>query len=365
MTEYQHQINRRLTRQIKVGKISIGGDAPISVQSMTNTPTTDVQATVALINRLAVAGCDLVRISVPDSDSVAAFAQIRAHSPLPLIADIHFDYRLAVAVAKYADKLRINPGNIGGKQRIREVIHACQDHGIPIRVGVNGGSLPKDLYQKFGLTPEALVEAACRHIELFDELEFHNLVLSIKASDVPLMVEACRQLSTKVDFPLHIGVTEAGPGIHGATRSAVGVGLLLAEGIGDTIRISLTGDKLQEVVVAYEILDTLGLRRRGIRWISCPTCARTQVDVEKIVREVMDKTNHVQIPMTVAVMGCAVNGPGEAREADLGIACGAGSGLLFHRGEILRKIPESMIVDELVAEILHYNNDANIVKARQ
>jgi (E)-4-hydroxy-3-methylbut-2-enyl-diphosphate synthase len=288
-------------------------------------------------------------------DSVTAFREIHEQCSVPLVADIHFDYRLAIAVARYADKLRINPGNIGGKDRVRDVIKVCQDHEIPIRVGVNGGSLPKDLYQQYGLCPEALVQAALRHIELFDELGFHDLVLSIKSSDVPLMVEACRQIAEQVDYPLHLGVTEAGPGIRGAARSAVGVGLLLADGIGDTIRISLTGDKHQEVTTAYEILDTLGLRHRGIRWISCPTCARADMDVEKIVVEAMEKTQDVLTPMTVAVMGCAVNGPGEAREADLGIAGGKGSGLLFRRGEIIRKIPESQIVDQLVAEILHYS----------
>lgn len=348
-------MERRKTRQVRVGDVLIGGSAPITVQSMTNTPTTDVVATVGQIERLARAGCDLMRVSVPDMDSVAAFKEIRARCSVPLIADIHFDYRLAVAVASYADKLRINPGNIGGKDRIREVIKACQDRGIPIRVGVNGGSLPKDLYQQYGLCPEALVQAALRHIELFDELGFHDLVLSIKSSDVLLMVEACKRMADQVDYPLHLGVTEAGPGIRGAARSAVGVGLLLADGIGDTIRISLTGDKLQEVATAYEILDTLGLRRRGIRWISCPTCARADVDVEKIVLEAMERTQDVLTPMTVAVMGCAVNGPGEAREADLGIAGGKGSGLLFRHGEIIRKIPESQMVDQLVAEILHYS----------
>ncbi len=356
MATYRNKIQRRSTRQVQVGDVLIGGSAPISVQSMTNTPTTNVSGTVAQIERLARAGCDLMRISVPDMDSVAAFQEIHTQSPVPLVADIHFDYRLAVTVAKHADKLRINPGNIGGKDRVREVIKACQDQGISIRVGVNGGSLPKDLYQQYGLCPEALVQAALRHIELFDALGFHDLVLSIKSSDVPLMVEACRQLAEQIDYPQHLGVTEAGPGIRGTARSAVGVGLLLADGIGDTIRISLTGDKLQEVTAAYEILDTLGLRRRGIRWISCPTCARTDIDVEKIVLEVMEKTGDVLTPMTVAVMGCAVNGPGEAREADLGIAGGKGSGLLFRRGEIVRKIPELQMVDQLVAEILHYSD---------
>lgn len=332
----------------------IGGQAPIAVQSMTNTPTTDVAATSRLVKQLARAGCDLVRIAVPDRESVVAFAEIRAESPVPLVADIHFDYRLAIAVAPHADKLRINPGNIGGKDRVREVILACKDSGIPVRVGVNSGSLPKDLQKQFGLSPETLVKAAMRHIELFDELGFHDLVLSIKATDVPLMVEACRQLADAIDYPQHLGVTEAGPGIRGASRSAVGVGLLLVEGIGDTIRISLTGEKIQEVTVAYEILGTLGIRRRGIRWISCPTCARADVDVEKIVLEAIEKTSDVETPMTVAVMGCAVNGPGEAREADLGIACGTGSGLLFRQGKILRKVPASGIVDTLVAEILQY-----------
>jgi len=332
----------------------IGGEAPIAVQSMTNTPTTDVAATSRLVRQLARAGCDLVRIAVPDRESAAAFEVIRSESPIPLIADIHFDYRLAIAVAPHADKLRINPGNIGGKDRVREVILACKDNGIPIRIGVNSGSLPRDLQEQHGLSPESMVKAALRHIELFDELGFHDLVLSIKATSVPLMVEACRQLADAVNYPQHLGVTEAGPGIRGASRSAVGVGLLLAEGIGDTIRISLTGDKIQEVTVAYEILGTLGIRRRGIRWISCPTCARADVDVEKIVLEAIEKTRDVHTPMTVAVMGCAVNGPGEAREADLGVACGKGSGLLFRHGEILKKIPAYRIVDTLVAEILQY-----------
>ena len=352
MTTFHHHINRRPTRHIKVGNVLIGGEAPISVQSMTNTPTTDVEATLAQIQRLARAGCDLMRVSVPDTESVTAFAKLKPLCPVPLIADIHFDYKLAIAVAPYADKLRINPGNIGGKEKIREIIHACQNHHIPIRIGVNGGSLPKDLYRQYGLIPQALVEAALRHIELFDELGFHDIVLSIKTSEVLLMVEACRQLSAQVDYPQHLGVTEAGPGIRGAARSALGIGLLLAEGIGDTIRVSLTGDKLQEVVVAYEILDTLGLRRRGIRWISCPTCARTSVDVEKVVLEAMEKVGDISTPLTVAVMGCGVNGPGEAREADVGIACGVGSGLLFRRGEILRKVSEVQLVDKLVDEIL-------------
>lgn len=354
MSDFEHRIARRETRQVSVGNVMIGGEAPIAVQSMTNTPTTDVAATSRLVRQLARAGCDLVRIAVPDRESAAAFEVIRSESPIPLIADIHFDYRLAIAVAPHADKLRINPGNIGGKDRVREVILACKDNGIPIRIGVNSGSLPRDLQEQHGLSPESMVKAALRHIELFDELGFHDLVLSIKATSVPLMVEACRQLADAVNYPQHLGVTEAGPGIRGASRSAVGVGLLLAEGIGDTIRISLTGDKIQEVTVAYEILGTLGIRRRGIRWISCPTCARADVDVEKIVLEAIEKTRDVHTPMTVAVMGCAVNGPGEAREADLGVACGKGSGLLFRHGEILKKIPAYRIVDTLVAEILQY-----------
>jgi (E)-4-hydroxy-3-methylbut-2-enyl-diphosphate synthase len=358
MSTFHHKIPRRPTRQIKVGNVLIGGEAPISVQSMTNTPTTDVEATLAQIHRLARAGCDVMRVSVPDTESVTAFAKIKSQSPVPLIADIHFDYKLAIAVAPYADKLRINPGNIGGKERVREIIHACQNYHIPIRIGVNGGSLLKDLYQEYGLTPQALVEAALRHIELFDELDFHNIVLSIKTSEVPLMVAACRKLSEKVDYPQHLGVTEAGPGIRGSARSAIGIGLLLADGIGDTIRVSLTGDKIQEVIVAYEILDTLGLRRRGIRWISCPTCARTTMDVEKVVLEAMEKVGDIATPMTVAVMGCGVNGPGEAREADIGIACGIGSGLLFRRGEIIRKVPESQLVDQLVEEILRFADNA-------
>jgi (E)-4-hydroxy-3-methylbut-2-enyl-diphosphate synthase len=354
MAKFEHHIVRRATRQVKVGDVPIGGGAPISVQSMTNTATTDVETTLAQIKQLAGAGCDLVRVSVPDHDSVTAFARIRDQSPVPLIADIHFDYRLAVAVAPHADKLRINPGNIGGKDRIREIVLACQDHGIPIRVGVNGGSLPKDLYQEFGLCPESLVKAALRHIDLFDALGFEDLVLSIKTSDVPLMVESCRLLSSKINYPQHLGVTEAGPGIRGASRSAIGLGLLLAEGIGDTVRVSLTGDKVQEVITGYEILNALGLRQRSIRWISCPTCARADVDVEKIVLEAIERTTNIRVPITVAVMGCAVNGPGEAREADIGIACGVESGLLFRKGEVIRKIPESQLVDELVEEIYRF-----------
>ncbi len=320
---------------------------------MTSVPTVDVGAVLKQITRLAEAGCEMVRLSVPDAASVNAFAEIRRRTDLPLIADIHFDYRLALDVMDAgADKIRINPGNIGGSERTLEVVRKAARKGIPVRVGVNSGSIEKDILQKHGgPTSGAMVESALRQIELLSGVPDLQLVLSLKASDVWTTIEAYRGIAEKCDFPLHLGVTEAGITLTGAVRSAVGIGTLLAEGIGDTLRVSLTGDVLDEVRVAWEILRCLGLRRRGVTLISCPTCARTQVDLIPIAEEIDRALRDVVAPVKVAVMGCAVNGPGEAREADVGVACGDGAGLIFRRGEILRKVPEKHILPELLKEV--------------
>jgi (E)-4-hydroxy-3-methylbut-2-enyl-diphosphate synthase len=347
---------RRKTRQIRVGSVPVGGDAPVSVQSMTNTNTADVNATVAQIHKLEQAGCDIIRSAVPDQAAVEALPQIISRIGIPLIADIHFDYRLALgAVQAGVAGLRLNPGNIGGKERVLAVADACRKKGIPIRIGVNAGSLEKDLLKKYGhATPEALVESALGHIRMLEEVAFHDIKISLKASSVPVMIKAYQLLAQKVDYPFHLGVTEAGTPKRGSIKSAVGIGALLAQGIGDTIRVSLTGDPVEEVFVAKEILSALGLRKEGIEFISCPTCGRTKIDLEKIAAQVEDKLSgyHFPKPFTVAVMGCVVNGPGEAREADYGIAGGAGSGLLFRKGEIIAKLPEDQLVDALVQEVL-------------
>lgn len=331
----------------------MGGFEPVRIQSMTSTPTTDVEATLAQIARLEEAGCELVRLAVPDHNSVEAFAQIRRRTALPLIADIHFDYRLALEVLKAgADKIRLNPGNIGGPERALQVAREAASRGVPLRVGVNSGSVEKDLLDKYGEpTPAALVESAMRHVELLSVVPGLQLVLSLKASDVLTTIEAYRAISEKTDHPLHLGVTEAGTPFTGAIRSSVGIGTLLAEGIGDTLRVSLTGDVVEEVRVTWEILRSLGLRRRGVELISCPTCGRTEVDLVGIATAVEKALADVKQPLRVAVMGCAVNGPGEARGADIGVACGKGKGLIFRGGEILRQVPEERIVEELLKEV--------------
>ena len=346
-------MERRLTRQLEVGKVKVGGGAPIAVQSMTNTKTSDPVTTLEQINRLAEAGCDIVRCAVPDMAAAEGLKTIVKESPIPVIADIHFDYKLALAAIEAGvDGLRLNPGNIGGNDRVAAVVEAAKKRNIPIRIGVNAGSLPKDLLEKYGHpTPEALVEAAWRHIRILEEMDYKNIKISLKAHDVPLTLAAYRLMASQCDYPLHVGITEAGTVNSGIIKSAVGIGTLLAEGIGDTIRVSLTGDPVREVKVGFEILKSLGLREYGPTLISCPTCGRTQINLEKLALEVERRLAEITEPITVAVMGCVVNGPGEAREADVGIAGGINEGLIFRKGEVLKKVAEADIIDELFAEI--------------
>ena len=344
---------RRKTIQLNLGKVKIGGDAPISVQSMTNTKTHDADATLAQIKKLAEAGCDIIRCAVPDMPAAEGLKKICKESPIPVIADIHFDYKLALAAIEAGvDGLRLNPGNIGGEEKVRAVVEAARAKNIPIRIGVNAGSLPKDLLEKYGHpTAEALCEAAWRHIKILEAMDYHNIKISLKCHDVPMTLEAYRLMASQCDYPLHVGITEAGTVNSGIIKSAVGIGTLLAEGIGDTIRVSLTGDPVNEVKVAYNILKALGLREYGPTLISCTTCGRTQINLEKLALEVEKRLANITEPIVVAVMGCVVNGPGEAREADVGIAGGIGEGLIFRKGEVLRKVPEEKIVDELFMEI--------------
>jgi len=346
-------ITRKKTRQITLGTIKIGGGAPVVVQSMCNSDTRDVESTLAQIRRLEQAGCEIVRLAVPDEEAAKALGRIRKGSPVPLVADIHFDHRLALeAVKQGVDGLRINPGNIGGKDKVAEVVRACNDKGVPIRIGVNAGSLEKHLLEKHQHpTPEAIVESAFGHIRILEDLHYTNIKVSLKASDVLTTVEAYRLFSKKADYPLHIGISEAGTLFSGTIKSGVGLGILLAEGIGDTMRVSLTADPVEEVRVAYEILKSLKIRQRGVNIISCPTCGRTEIDIIGLAEEVERRLMHVTEPLTVAVMGCVVNGPGEAREADVGIAGGKGIGLLFKHGEIVKKLPEAELADVLVAEV--------------
>ena len=344
-------MKRRITRQLQLGSVFIGGDAPVSVQSMTNTRTDDAAATLKQIKELAAVGCDVIRCAVPDMPAAQALREIVAQSPIPVIADIHFDYKLALAaIDAGVNGLRLNPGNIGGREKVEAVVAAARIKNIPIRIGVNAGSLPKDLLEKYGHpTAEALIEATWRHIQ--EELDYRNIKISLKAHDVPLTIAAYRLLAAQCDYPLHVGITEAGTVNSGIIKSAVGIGTLLAEGIGDTIRVSLTGDPVNEVKVAYNILKALGLREYGPTLISCPTCGRTRINLEKLALEVERRLDEIAEPITVAVMGCVVNGPGEAREADIGIAGGIGEGLLFRKGEIIKKVSEDKIVDELFDEI--------------
>jgi (E)-4-hydroxy-3-methylbut-2-enyl-diphosphate synthase len=343
---------RRATRRILLGGIPIGGGAPIPVQSMTKTDTRDVRATVAQIRRLERAGCEIVRLAVPDAEAVEALGRIRARVRVPLVADIHFDHRLALAsIALGVDGLRINPGNIGSREKVREVVRAAKDRGIPIRIGVNSGSLEKDLLRsRGGATAEAMVESALRHIALLEELDFRAIKVSLKASDVPRTVEAYRLLARKVDYPFHAGITEAGTLLSGAIKSSVGLGILLAEGLADTVRVSLTAPPEDEVRAGFQILASLGLRRRGVNVVSCPTCGRCEVDMAPIAAAVEKSLAGLGADLTVAVMGCMVNGPGEAREADLGVACGRGSGALFRKGKFLRRVAAADIAAELVRE---------------
>jgi (E)-4-hydroxy-3-methylbut-2-enyl-diphosphate synthase len=342
----------RTTRQIHVGKVAIGGGAPVSVQSMTNTDTRDAAATLAQIGRLAEAGCEIVRCAVPDGDAAAALKAICAQSPLPVIADIHFDYQLALAALQAGVAgLRLNPGNIGARWKVEEVVRACAARRVPIRIGVNGGSLEKELLEKYGHpSAEAMAESALGHIRILEELGYDQIKVSLKASDIRRTVEAYRLLAQEVDYPLHVGITEAGTTWSGTIKSAVGIGTLLYDGLGDTLRVSLTGDPVEEVRVGWEILKSLELRERGPVFVSCPTCGRCQVDLIPVAEEVERRLHDLPKKITVAVMGCIVNGPGEAREADVGIAGGKGQGLLFRKGEVLRKVPEGEMVEALVAE---------------
>ncbi len=345
--------HRKKTRQIQVGTVTVGGDAPISVQSMTNTYTHDISATVFQINRLESAGCEIVRVAIPDEKAAKAISEIKKEISIPLIADIHFDHRLALDSLKAgADGLRINPGNIGSVQNVRAVVECANDRNVSIRIGVNSGSLEKDLLKKFGkVTAEAMVESALRHIDLMTSFGFDRIKLSIKASDVPRTVDAYRLLSSSTDFPLHVGVTEAGSLYSGIVKSSLGIGTLLADGIGDTIRVSLTRDPVEEVRVAYEILKALGIRRRGPEIISCPTCGRCNIDLFGIVEKVEASLMASLLPIKIAIMGCVVNGPGEAREADIGIAGGDGVGILFKQGKVIKKFPQEKLVDVLLKEV--------------
>ncbi|MGE4544746.1 MAG: flavodoxin-dependent (E)-4-hydroxy-3-methylbut-2-enyl-diphosphate synthase [Pedobacter sp.] len=343
---------RRVSRRIQLGNIAIGGDAPVSVQSMCSTPTSDVTATLEQIGRLADAGCEIVRCAVPDEAAAQALSAIRAQCPIPLVADIHFDYRLALtALQSGVDGLRLNPGNIGERWKVEEVVKACAERRVPIRIGVNAGSLEKELLERYGHpTAEAMVESALGHIRILEDLGYQDIKVSLKASDIRRTVKAYRLLAAKVDYPLHIGITEAGTTWAGTIKSAVGLGALLYDGIGDTLRVSLTGDPVEEVRVGWEILKSLELRQRGPVFVSCPTCGRCQIDLISVAEEVESRLQNFPKAITVAVMGCIVNGPGEAREADLGIAGGKGQGILFRRGEVLRKVPQAELADALVAE---------------
>lgn len=341
------------TRQILVGTVPIGGGAPVSIQSMTNTDTQDVEATVAQIRQLAAAGCEIVRVAVPTMAAARAIAAIKAQINLPLVADIHFDYRLALeAVAAGADKIRINPGNIGSDDRVQRVADACRAKGIPIRIGVNGGSLEKTLLEKYGgVTAEALVESALGQIAVLNRFGFDDICVSLKSSNVPMTMQAYQLMHARCDYPLHLGVTEAGTLAMGTMKAAVGIGGLLALGIGDTFRVTLTADPVEEIAVARQLLQVAGLRREGPELIACPTCGRTKIDLIPLAQEVERRLQDIQKPITVAVMGCPVNGPGEAAAADVGIAGGDGVGLLFCKGQVVKRVPQERLVEELMALI--------------
>lgn len=345
-------MERKKTRQINLNGIKIGGGAPIVVQSMTNTDTRDVEATVSQIKRLEDAGCEIVRVAVLNRDAAEVLDKIKKRISIPLIADIHFDYRLALkSIDKGVDGLRINPGNIGDRWKVEEVVKAARDRGIPIRIGVNAGSLKKEILEKYGHTPEALVKSAEEEIGILENMDFRELKVSLKASDVITTIEAYRLFSERFDYPLHIGISEAGPILPGTVKSSVGLGILLYEGIGDTIRVSLTADPVEEVRVAYEILKSLKLREHGVNIISCPTCGRCEIDIIGLANEVEKRLQGITKPIDVAVMGCIVNGPGEAKAADVGIAGGKGVGILFRKGEVIKKVREKDLADIIVKEV--------------
>ncbi|MBU5301659.1 flavodoxin-dependent (E)-4-hydroxy-3-methylbut-2-enyl-diphosphate synthase [Clostridium sporogenes] len=344
---------RKPTRKVKVGSIYVGGDSPISIQSMTNTDTRDVKSTLNQINKLDKIGCDIIRCAVPDMEASEALKIITKESRIPVVADIHFDYKLALeSIKNGVDALRINPGNIGSMERVKMVAEAAKEKSIPIRIGVNSGSLKKDILDKYGrVCPEALVESALQHVNILEKCNFNDIVISIKSSNVMQMIESYRLISEKVNYPLHLGVTEAGTTFRGTIKSSVGIGTLLAEGIGDTIRVSITGDPLEEIKIGKEILRSLGYVNEGIEFVSCPTCGRTNIDLISIAEEVEKRLLNCNKNIKVAVMGCVVNGPGEAREADIGIAGGKREGLIFKKGEIIKKVKEEDIIDELIKEI--------------
>ena len=346
-------MDRKSTKIISIGKVRIGGGNPVAVQSMTKTYTHDINATIKQIHKLQDAGCHIVRCAVPEEKDALAIKQIKKHIKIPLVADIHFNYRLAIAaIESGADKIRINPGNIGGEEKLKAVVSACKERNIPIRIGVNSGSLEKELLKKYKHpTAKALVESALKNIHILEKLNFHDIVVSIKSTSVPVTIESYRMLSSKISYPLHIGITEAGISTSGIIKSSVGIGALLAEGIGDTIRVSLTGDPVTEVIVAKEILKSLELVRSGATIISCPTCGRCEINVEAIAKAIEKKTKGVKKPVKIAIMGCVVNGPGEAADADVGLAGGKGMGLIFRSGKIVKKVPESEMIRELMNEV--------------
>jgi len=349
-------INRKKTRVIRIGNILIGGDNPIRIQSMTKTDTEDVEGTLNQIRKLKDFGCEIVRIAIPDEKAVEAFIEIKKKSPLPIVADIHFNYRLALKAIEYgADGIRINPGNIGSKERVREIVRLAKERGIPIRIGVNSGSLEKELLKKYGsATTSALVESVMNSVKLLEDFDFYDIKISVKASDIERTVEAYRRISELTDYPLHIGITEAGTLFSGTIKSSVGIGILLYEGIGDTIRVSLSAPPEEEVRVGWEILKALGLRKKGIEIISCPTCGRLEVDLLPIVSEIERRTLSIEKNIKIAIMGCVVNGPGEAGESDLALVCGKGVGLIYKKGKLLRKVKEEEMVEEFLREIQSY-----------
>ncbi len=349
-------MERKITKTVRIGDRVIGGGHPILIQSMTNTRTEDSKATIAQIRRLSDAGCDIIRCSVPTMDAARALAEIKKQTDLPVVADIHFDYRLAIAAMEHgADKIRINPGNIGSRERVKAVVDTAKERGIPIRVGVNSGSLEKELVEKYrGVTAEGIVESALSKVKLIEDMGYDQLVISIKSSDVLMCVRAHELISAHTDYPLHVGITEAGTLISGNIKSSIGLGLILHQGIGDTIRVSLTGDPLEEIKSAKLILRTLGLRKGGIEVVSCPTCGRTKIDLIGLANQVENMVADIPLDLKVAVMGCVVNGPGEAREADIGIAGGCGEGLLIRHGEVIKKLPEEELLTALREELLHW-----------
>ncbi|NLK23619.1 MAG: flavodoxin-dependent (E)-4-hydroxy-3-methylbut-2-enyl-diphosphate synthase [Clostridiales bacterium] len=346
-------MKRRETRKIKVGNVFIGGDAPVVIQSMTNTDTRDAKKTLDQIKLLYNAGCEVIRCAVPDMEAAESIKEIVSKSPIPVVADIHFDYRLALkAMENGINALRINPGNIGSIDRIKAVVNMAKEKNIPIRIGVNSGSLEKDILEKYkAVNAQGLVESALRHVKILEDLDFHDIVISIKSSNVSMMIDAYRLVSEKCNYPLHLGVTESGTPFKGTIKSSIGIGTLLSEGIGDTLRVSLTSDPVEEIKVAREILRALDLRKGGVEFVSCPTCGRTAINLIEIANEVEKRLEGIKKDIKVAVMGCVVNGPGEAREADIGIAGGKGEGIIFKKGQIIKKVKESELVDELMKEI--------------